>query len=194
MAAYDTLTDLELTELLRQGNERAFTSIYRRHWNEVYLSAYNRLRDRTQCQDLVQNVFTTLWDRRDDADIHNLAAYLHTAARFQAIKFAGRQRGSSILLDTFEELMASPEQTDDLLIEKELLHLLHLFVDALPAKRRAIFIMRYTDNRTTAEIAEEMGIAQKTVQNQLNNAEIALRTRLAHILSLSVLISFWHSR
>lgn len=190
MIGYDALTDLELTELLRQGDERAFGNIYDRYWQVLFQSCYNRLRDRDRCKDIIQNVFTALWDRRVQVEINNLSAYLHTAVKFQVLRIAGQSQRTDFVA-SFEELITEPIENSNLIEEREVLSLLRLFIDALPEKRRVIFIKRYHDNLTTAEIADQLGISQKTVLNQLNNAEVALRARLAHIMALSVMAACW---
>jgi len=190
MTGYDTLTDHELTELLRQGDELAFSRIYDRYWQPAFQACYNRLRDRERCKDIIQNIFTSLWDRRTVVQITNLPAYLHTAVKFQVLRLSGQEKRTEFIA-SFEELVTQPLEDSDLIGEREVLRLLQLFIDALPEKRRLIFIKRYHNNATTAEIAAELGISQKTVLNQLNNAETALRMRLAHILTLYLVLNIW---
>ncbi|MFI5163245.1 MAG: RNA polymerase sigma factor [Sphingobacteriales bacterium] len=190
MTGLDALSDHELTELLRQDDARAFSCIYDRYWKDTYQVCYNRLRDRGQCQDIVQNIFTALWDRRTQVDIKDLQAYLHTAVKFQVLRLA--QRATRIeFIGTFEQLITEPTEKGDLIAEREILRLLQLFIAALPEKRRVIFIKRYTQNYSTAEIAEELGISRKTVLNQLNNAETILRARLSHLVTISILVGYW---
>lgn len=190
MNAYNTLTDQQLTELLRQDDEGAFSFIYDRHWKSIYQACYNRLGDRELSKDIIQDIFTSLWNRRADIGIDNLSAYLHTAVKFQVLRVASRST-RTIFVPTFEQLITQPIDDNNPVEEREILHLLQLFIDALPEKRRIIFNMHYRENKTTAAIAAELGISQKTVLNQLNNAEIALRARLSQILTLSILTTFW---
>ncbi|MNL39221.1 RNA polymerase sigma factor [compost metagenome] len=68
--------------------------------------------------------------------------------------------------------------------------MIKLWIDALPDKRRKIFLMHYNDDLSTAEIAGRLNISRKTVQNQLNTASQALRLRLVQLLSLLILSSF----
>jgi RNA polymerase sigma-70 factor (ECF subfamily) len=188
MAGYDAFTDKELTGLLRKGDERAFSCIYGRYWQVIFQSCNNRLRDRDMAKDIVQNVFTSLWDRRAVIEIDNLSAYLHTAVKFQVLRIAGKAKRTEFIA-SFEGMITEPVEKSDVIGEREVLRLLRLFIDALPAKRRAIFIKRYYNNYTTAEIAQELGISQKTVLNQLNTAETALRMRLSHIITISIIVS-----
>jgi RNA polymerase sigma factor (sigma-70 family) len=190
MAVYDTLSDVELTELLRLDDKRAFSCIYDRYWKLLFRAGINRLNDRGRAQDIVQNVFTSLWDRRTEVRIENLSAYLHTAVKFQVLRLFS-QSGRTQFLASFEELITQPVESNNPIEEREILRLLQLFIDALPQKRRAIFIKRYQENYTTAEIADELGISKKTVLNQLNNAETALRIRLTHLLTVSIVVAFF---
>jgi len=187
---YGELSDAALLNLVKQDDREAFAVIYRKHWQALYNSAYKRTRDKEQCQDIVQNVLADLWIRRVDLDIDNLPAFLHTAVRFQVFKQVSKHPLNSVFLDSFEQTITSPEQTDDPLLEKEILSLMSLWIAALPGKRRKIFLLHYTDGRSTKEIAAELGISQKTVQNQLNTATQALRARLTHIISISALLAF----
>jgi RNA polymerase sigma factor (sigma-70 family) len=190
MAAYSKHTDQELVSLLKDGDQYAFTEIYRKYWTEVYQGAYRRLRDKEQCQDIVQNVFAALWDRRLQNSVNDLAAYLHTAVKFQVIKYVSRKPQHCEFLENFDELITSPIQLDDPLLEREIVKLLELYIDTLPRKRKEIFVLYYTEGISTSEIAERVGISQKTVQNQINTVNTALKARLAHLLTVVIVTGF----
>ncbi len=174
---------------MKEGDRDAFSLLYKTHWPSLYNTAFKRTRNKEQCQDIVQNVLADLWVRRGTVEIENLAAYLHTAVRFQVFKLASRQPDTSAFLDSFEQVITATENADDPLREKEIANLINLFIAAIPEKRRTIFLMHYTEGLSTKEIAERLGISQKTVQNQLNTASQALRSRLTHLLSLLILLS-----
>ncbi|HEY8929566.1 MAG TPA: sigma-70 family RNA polymerase sigma factor [Mucilaginibacter sp.] len=187
MAAALDLTDDELTLRLKAGDRTAFALIYRKYWPDVYNALYKKSRDKEQCQDIVQNVFTDLWIRREQLAIVNLPAYLHSAARFQFYKRVSREPQKALYLDTFDEIIWSPVSADDHLRETEILQLVELWLAALPEKRRTIFLLYYREELSTRKIAEQLGISQKTVQSQLYTATQSLRSRLAHFLSLAAL-------
>lgn len=187
MPGYKKFCDADLVLFLIEGDEKAFTEMYRRHWQSMFNSAYKRLQNTAQSQDIVQNIFADLWERKGDVYIENLQAYLHTAVRFQVFKQSTRQPENSSLFETFEATIAASCQTDDALLENEALHLLKLWIAALPEKRREIFLLHYFENHPTNEIATLLDISQKTVQNQLNTATSAIRSRLERILFLDII-------
>ncbi|RZK59508.1 MAG: sigma-70 family RNA polymerase sigma factor [Pedobacter sp.] len=170
-----------LFALLKQGDEIAFSKIYKAYWAELYNTAYKRLPEKEKCQDIIQNVFADLWTRRELVEIENPTAYLHTAVRFQVLKQVSRNPQNSFLSENFIAELISPLETDGELLEKEVTNLINLYIDALPKKRKHIFVMHYFDGLTTAKIATELNISQKTVQNQLTTASHALRFRLTHM-------------
>ena len=179
-----------LFALLKQGDEEAFSKIYKLYWAELYNTAYKRLPEKEKCQDIIQNVFTDLWNRKAELNLQKPLAYLHTAVRFQVLKHISRSQKSNFFTESFENELISPLQADGNLLAQEVKELIKLFIKALPEKRREIFVLHYFDGLSTAEIAIELNISQKTVQNQLTTATHALRLRLTHLfLLVSVVIS-----
>ncbi|MFC1225252.1 RNA polymerase sigma factor [Pedobacter sp. BG31] len=176
--------DHALFDLLKQGDEVAFGKIYTLYWIELYNAAYKRLPEKEKCQDIIQNIFTDLWNRKAELDLANPVAYLYTAVRFQVLKHIARSPKNSFFGESFENNLISPLQADGILLEKEVAELITLFIKALPEKRRKIFVMHYFEGLSTAKIAFELNISQKTVQNQLTVATQALRLRLTHLFLL----------
>ncbi len=181
--------DLSLLAELKQGNGDAFENIYNKYWYDLFKTAFKRLNDKEKSQDVVQNVFTDLWNRKNELNIRDLQAYLHTATRYQALKIISRHTNQTVFTDVFDRDIVSGLQSDEHLLEKEAKKLVEQFINALPAKRRKIFVMHYIDELTTAHIAQELCLSQKTVQNQLTTASHALRLRLTHLFSYLALIA-----
>ncbi|KQR66909.1 RNA polymerase sigma factor [Pedobacter sp. Leaf176] len=173
--------DVYLFNLLREGDEGAFSKIYKLHWAELYNAAYKRLPEKEKCQDVIQNVFADLWNRKGELDLQKPLAYLHTAVRFQVLKHLYKNSRNNSFNKVFEDKLISPLQTDGALLEKEARVLIELFIKALPKKRRKIFLLHYFEGLSTAKISIQLNISQKTVQNQITTATHALKFRLTHL-------------
>ncbi len=182
------LDDTLLTRM-RDHDQSAFSAIYKKYWAELYNTTYKRLKDHSQCQDVLQTVFTDLWARRESVDIRNLRAFLHGAVRFQVYKVVHKAKLQSDFINSFDSLLRSAD-SDEGVIEAELKTLMTAWTEALPAKRRQIFKMRYERGLTTHEIAVELDISQKTVQNQLHSACTELSTKLMRVSSVVVALFF----
>ncbi|WP_230383900.1 RNA polymerase sigma factor [Pedobacter endophyticus] len=183
-----------LFDLLKQGDEAAFDKIYRLYWIDLYNAAYRRLPEKEKCQDIIQNVFADLWNRRTTLDLQNPLAYLHTAVRFQVLKHIARSPKGSFFADYFENQLISPLQADGELLEREAKGVIELFIKALPEKRRRIFLLHYYEGLSTAKISVALNVSQKTVQNQLTTATHALKFRLTHLFVLVVSVYSAFSR
>jgi RNA polymerase sigma-70 factor (family 1) len=194
MSSYETYTDEQLLQLLIQDDQSAFETIYTRYWLRLYDAAYQRLKNEMQSEDIVQDVFVKLWKRRGHLHIQNLPAYLHTAVRFSVYSYVERDASSKYFYGPFEDIIiADSSKADALVLDKELLHLFHLYVESLPAKRKEIFLMYIKDHLTTGEIANRLGISQKTVQNQLGTAIQGFRKQVAPLILVIALMGNWYA-
>lgn len=183
---YSDHTDEELIPLLKQGHQGAFNCIYERHWHALYQTAYRRLADREQCSDIVQDVFIDLWEHRNTKDIGKLLPYLHTAVRYRVYTLLAKGKALPAFVEPFEQMLTSPFTADGPFGEQEMRLVLVAWLDTLPHKRRRIFELHYLEGRSTKEIAEELQVSQKTVQNQLHTASHSLRALLVKTIILGL--------
>lgn len=173
--------DEKLLELLQGGDRIAFNDIYNRYWSKLYLSAYNILRDRQTSEDIVQEVLVSLWLKRETLAIESLHCYLYGAIRYQVFKAirAGKSKKYTIA----EANAPSVEnEAENVLCEQDINNLLEQSVAKLPEKCRQIFLLSRKQHLSTSEIAVQLGIASKTVENQLTIALRRLRASMSHLL------------
>jgi RNA polymerase sigma-70 factor (ECF subfamily) len=181
------VADEELLARLVKSDHQAFAELYNRYWEDAFNAAYARLKDLEQCRDIVQNVFLSVWDRREKVTIDNFRGYLLTAVKFQVFKYSSRNPHRSAFVDRFSELILSPVGADDQLLQKDILWLLEQFLDTLPRKRKEVFVLHLKHNLSADEIAVRLNISKKTVQNQLLNVNAAFRHRLNQLMILLIL-------
>ncbi|KAA2239850.1 RNA polymerase sigma-70 factor [Chitinophaga agrisoli] len=185
-----TITDEELVRLLKAGHRPAFDNIFNKYWSRLYIAAFNLLNNREAAEDIVQEVLVQLWLKRENLEIAHLNAFLYAAIRykvFDAIR-AGKLRenpGARPMPTTPE---AAANATEDRLAEKELRQLLQHHIASLPEKCRQIFILSRDAQLSTREIAQLLGLAPKTVENQLTIAIRRLRASLEHYLHIAVIL------
>lgn len=172
-------TDDELMAMLRAGDRMAFETIYRRHWPLLYNIAYKRLVDKEQTEDVLQEVFARCWIKRTTLQINNLPAYLSSAVRYEVIRYITRHKTAVHFFEPFESLLLEGDTPEEHLIAKDLQELVYRYADTLPTKKKQIFLLHIQKRLSTKEIAEELQITQKTVQNQLRSALQGLKTTLA---------------
>lgn len=167
-----------LLSQLKQGDQHAFRTIYGQYWQELYKQAYRRLGIAEQAEDVVQEIFYRLWDKRHQLSIHHLGPYLHRAVRNEVFERLSRSATPSRFFELFETVLLETETPEAVLRSKELLELVVAYAGTLPDKRREIFLLHIESRLNTKEIAAKLQISQKTVQNQLNTALTGLRLHL----------------
>lgn len=190
MTEYQIYTDVELTDLLRSGDHLAFTEIYQRYTGVLQGHAYSKLQDREEAIDVVQELFVALWTKRDTISFHTtLAGYLYTSVRNRVINLILHQKVASDYITSLQDFIDQGEAlTDHLVREKELTIIIENEISALPEKMRTIFEMSRKGGFSHREIAEKLGLSEKTVKNQVNNSLKILKSKLGPLIILLVLM------
>ncbi|MEO7049630.1 MAG: sigma-70 family RNA polymerase sigma factor, partial [Ferruginibacter sp.] len=81
-------TDEDLLLRLAGGDRFAFTELYNRYWEDLFITAAKALRSKQEAADVIQDVFLSFWKRRYDLNIDgSVAAYLHTSVRYKCIHY-----------------------------------------------------------------------------------------------------------
>lgn len=179
MGDFNTYTDNELWQLIKDDNYGAFDELVNRYWQPMFNNAYKRIAAREVCEDLVQEVFIHIWARRSSLEIENPIAYLQSAIRYRVYTHFSRNKFTREFIELFDDLTDAAAHPENQLKYKELRALIRAWINTLPEKRAAIFRLYIEDQMTTREIADRLNITQKTVQNQLNRSFGSLRTRLS---------------
>jgi RNA polymerase sigma-70 factor (family 1) len=178
MAAYSTYTDQELTALLLQDDEAAYTEIYNRYWEELLKSAYRILKDRDACMDVLQEVFVWLWTHRDSLVLNSIKAYLLTAVKYQVANFIRSSRVREAYVQHTALLQPDEAYEDDLLEMKELKAMIAHCTATLPGRCQQVFNLSRNENLSNREIATRLGISEKTVEMQMTIALKRLREKV----------------
>ena len=184
MPTYQQHSDDELFSLLRDGDHIAYTEIYERYSSVLYIHAYRRLKSRDEARDLIHELFTALWIKRDQITLKSsLSSYLYKAVQNRVIDLVMRQKREILYASTFDkdwEFNAS--NTDHVMRERDLSRLIDQEIDALPEKMKIVFNLSRKNYLSHREISEALEISELTVRKQINNALKILKPRLSKFL------------
>jgi RNA polymerase sigma-70 factor (family 1) len=185
MSSYHQYSDQELLELLREGEQAAFSSLYQRYWERLMAVAMHRLGEMEEAREVVQVVFCNLWRRREELLVtHSLNTYLSVAIKYEVFKrLATRSRQQRLQEQALRGWQEAVEDVLDQVDARELQTQLAEQVRALPDKCRVIFQLSRDKGYSQKQIASELGIAEKTVEAHLSNALRKLRTGLSHLFT-----------
>lgn len=182
-------TDQELKALFQKDAEQAIELLFRLYYQKVCQAVYKIIPKEQTTEDLAQEVFYELWRKKDHLQIHtSYAAYLRRAAVNKALNHL---RDQKIKLDdsaVLGQLKIHAPLSDEKLEASELQSVIDLAIDGLPERCRLVFVLSRFEHMSYKEIAEQLDISPKTVENQISKALKLLRQILGPYLSIW---AFW---
>jgi len=167
-----------LVHNLSKGNLLAFNTLFKEYSGRLYRFAFGYLKSEPEAEELVQEVFTIIWEKRADLKKElSFKSFLFTIA-FNIIRKHFRTKAylSEYLKTGISDDMDM--QTSQKITYDSLHQYITELVNQLPLRRKEIFIKSRFEGHSIKEIAEEMKISHKTVENQLTDALKFIRTNL----------------
>jgi RNA polymerase sigma-70 factor (family 1) len=183
MALYGTHTDEQLIISLRKGDVAAFTEIYERYWNKLLVYTMRVIRQQHDAEDIVQELFVSIWRRRDVLDIeHALSTYLYNSVRYLAFRYIEKNSTYSGHLQRLAARIAGEEVNapglEAEIFGRELEGQIDQLIQQLPEKMQEVFILSRRHHLSYKEIADRLSISEETVRKQVYKSLQILRSRL----------------
>jgi RNA polymerase sigma-70 factor (ECF subfamily) len=186
---YALLADEILLKFLRISDELAFREIYLRHWKVLYISALNKINNSEVAEDIVQTVFTDLWERRENHSIENISAYLGTAVKYQVINYIKSAISRKAHLSVIGEKQKAEESNADLiLLVQELNAAIDKAINQLPQKTQTIFRLSRFEQHSNKEISHIMDLSEKAVEYHITQSLKALRFYLKDFMLVDLVL------
>ncbi|GLC27142.1 RNA polymerase sigma-70 factor [Roseisolibacter agri] len=168
----------------RAGDEAAFAALFHAHYAALCSFAVRYVHERALAEELVQELFAALWERRERFALRgggaSARAYLFAAVRNRALNLRARHAVERDWADAEGRadeitLHPSPPSADAALEQAELHARLNAAMASLPERCRLVMQLRWREQLSYADIATVMGISTKGVENQLARGLRALR-------------------
>jgi RNA polymerase sigma-70 factor, ECF subfamily len=182
------VNDGYLIESLVRQDEAVFEQVFKTHFKNLHAYACTIIKDEAAAEEVVQQVFFKLWERSKALSISgSVAAYLYRAVYNESLNYLKHQKVQSNYQQYFTHTMKNEnDAAGKKLSLKELEGKLHTALNELPEQCRTIFQMSRFEELRYREIAEQLGISVKTVENQMGKALKLLRTKLVEFLPFTV--------
>lgn len=187
----EAYTDDELICKIITGDHAAFREIFERYHSLLYIHAYNKLQNRDEAKDAVQEVFSKIWANRHQLkEGFNLSGFLFTAVRNQVFDILRHQKHIRKHEDNFQAFAAQNDVvTDHLVRERQFAALIEKEIALLPPRMREVFELRRKAYLSNKQIAEKMHISEATVADQMKKALRQLRLKLGLVYLAVILLS-----
>jgi RNA polymerase sigma-70 factor (ECF subfamily) len=173
------LNDEQLVMQLRESNKRAFEEIYDRYWYKLFCISYHQVGSREESEELVHDIFESLWNKRSDTEIRNLSTYLVMAMKYRITNFiksqiTWRRYQEYLIFNKIQETYS----TDEIVQFSDLSQAVDEVMRKLPEKTSRVFQLSRFENHSVKYIAEEMNISEKAVEYHITKSLKALKDNL----------------
>lgn len=174
------LSDKELINALRNNDTGAFSVLFDRYSEILLRFIAKRTGTLADAEDILQDVFTSLWNRRAKIEIRDsIYPYLFQAAKYEIIDWTVKQKKR---ISYFEQLQVpsnsdpvSSDNNEERLLAKELSILLEKEVAKMPTTMQSAFNLSRLEGLSIKEIAYQLSLSEQTVKNNISLALNKLR-------------------
>ncbi|QNL50464.1 RNA polymerase sigma-70 factor [Olivibacter sp. SDN3] len=189
---YNERSDSELVDLLKKDDSEAFTAIYDRYWQKMLLVAKHKVDCLEDAEEIVQDIFVGLWQRRANLEIKTaLNHYLAVAVKYAVIKWLDKQHSKQRYLKQLGKQAYVDHSTQQQLSFNELKEQLAVWVNELPEKCRLVYRLSREEGLPQKKIATVLSLSEKTVEAHLGKATKFLKSKLAHMLTGLAFVFSW---
>jgi RNA polymerase sigma-70 factor (family 1) len=189
---YRSYSDAELLEALNYtAPEKAFDELFRRHWNTAYQAAYAKLKSKEQAEEIVQDIFMGVWNKRGSLSISNFPHYLRSAIKYQVVDHIRSQVVQHKYWDYYKAFIPQAEEaTDNKVAFNELMDAIEQKMETLPEKSRKVFYLNRLEGRSIHEIAHLLKLSEKAIEYHLTRSLKILKVHLRDfILTVVILLT-----
>jgi RNA polymerase sigma-70 factor (ECF subfamily) len=183
-------TDEALLLELRNNCRKAFEEIFKRYWTDLYRVAYARTKSREEGEEIVQEIFASLWKNRNTIIIENLSHYLFSAVRKRVISNIRSKIIHQKYWDFYSQFIPEGTFATDEAVEYAALdEAVENAIRQLPEKPQQIFRLNRLEGYSVSEISKDLNIPKRTIEHYLTTSIRALRVHLKDYIL--ILIGFY---
>ena len=168
--------DIHILDKLKEQPEIALKVLYDEFYDYICIVVYKMVGDRTLSEDITQEVFVEVWKRRDSLVVNiSLRGYLRRIAVNKTLNHIRAQKMNFEEEDTMMQVPSSENSVQKILEAQDLEKVINDSIDSLPERCRVVFGLSRFEELSYREIATELSISVKTVENQISKALKLLR-------------------
>ena len=190
-----TTEELFIVKKMIEGDIDSFKYFFDKYYNDLCNFVNIYLHDKVLAEEIVQDIFVYLWGNKENLRINtSVKAYLFTASKLKSLNHLRDTRNQKRIIDQLGKSAASDTiDFDDSLVDtEEFRKILDAAIEQLPPKCKKIFLLSKKEELSNKEIAEQLGISVKTVENQMTVALKKLREYLLPYRGKIFLIFLYH--
>lgn len=184
----NSTSDQKILELLNSGDEKSISYLHGKYAEELFVSAYNMVKSKEVCEDILQEVFINIWNKRGDLKIKtSLKSYLYASVIYGVYGYF-RKNSDKMNVELLEGFNTHIQKSnpETKLIQKEIISQINAIIESLPEKCRLVFEMSRNEQLSHKEIAEKLNISTKTIETHITKALKTIRSSLGYTYSIEI--------
>lgn len=187
-----TMTDMELIECIRNGDERAFESLFRSYYKTLCYFSHKIVKDAIVAEEIVQDIFYYIWEKHGTLDLNtSVKSYLFKSAHNNSLKYLRHQK---IVVGYEDRVKATLEASYDLQENYaevgEIMHIIKQTLDQVPDRSREIFNLNRNEGLKYQEIADQLNVSIKTVEAHMTSVLKLFRENLKEYMTIVLFCIF----
>ena len=165
-------------------SHQMFDQLFRQNKRQLFIVAFSYVRDEDVAQDIVNDSFMSLWERRESIEPTNLKAYLFRVVKNNCLHYRRDRQKEAGMMEYYTRTIESCNPNE--LFTNEIIAICKEQVQQMPDITKQVFTLK-TEGRSYKEIADILNISTKKVDKELQNATVKLRLSLKDYLSVLVI-------
>jgi RNA polymerase sigma-70 factor (ECF subfamily) len=170
----------QLIASLKKGNRAAFKTIFELYEKRLYYFIHSITKSDYASEEILQEVFIKIWTKKETINVkHSFDAFIFTITRnatYNYLRSIANQE--SLKQEYWKNISSLNEETENTLLLAEYEDLVNDILENIPTQKRSIFILSKQQGKSNEEIADLLGITQKTVKNHLWKTLQTIRAEL----------------
>lgn len=162
-----------------QNDADAFNELFRRYCKKIHVFVIKKIQNKDATEDIVQDIFASLWERRSSLIIHHVSTYLYTAAKYKAIKFAAAEISDKKNWDYYKQYIPKSEElTAEMVGFNDLMEQVEESLNCLPQRSKEVFHQSRFEGKSTKELADRYHISEKAIEYHITQSIRQLKLSL----------------
>jgi len=172
-------SEQDLIASLKQGDEGAYNYIFTHYWKSLYLQAFAKLQSRDAAEEVVQELFVALWEKRNILLISNLTHYLRMALRNKCIDHIRKRVVKEKYWNYYRAFLPRQENnTQETISYNNLMEAVESGMARLPEKTKKIFELSRFEGKSVTDVAQLIRLSEKSVEYHLTKCLKTLKVHL----------------
>ena len=177
--SYIRYSEEELFHSIRKDDTKAFAELFNRYWSKAFATGFSKTHNREATEEIVQEIFIILWDKRTSLSFQNFSAYLYTCVKNKCLNYIESRITEKKHWDIYKRFIGDTDYaTEKKVAYNELWDAILSGMERLPIKTRMVFQLSRLEGRSIEDIAVVLNLSEKAIEYHLTRSLKQLRIHL----------------